>query len=52
MCSENEEAVRRLKIRDQPIQEDEIEAHHAMNDIANQLRLVSSSSESIEWYAE
>lgn len=35
--------MRRLKIRDQPIQEDEIEAQHAMNDIANQLRLVSLS---------
>lgn len=38
---ENEEAVRRLKIRDQPIQEDETEAQQAMNNMANQLRLVS-----------
>jgi hypothetical protein len=38
--SENEEAVRRLKIRDQPIQEDETAAQQAMNNMANQLRMV------------
>jgi hypothetical protein len=38
--SETEEAVRKLKIRDQPIQEDETEAQQAMNSMANQLRLV------------
>ncbi|KAF7506121.1 hypothetical protein GJ744_012185 [Endocarpon pusillum] len=42
--AENEEAVRRLKIRDQPIQEDEIEAQQAMDNMANQLRLQAQSS--------
>ena len=39
--SENEDTLRNLTIRDQPIPEDEIEAKQAMNNMANQLRLVS-----------
>jgi F-BAR domain only protein len=38
--SESEEALRNLKIRDQPIAEDETEAQRAMNDMASQLRMV------------
>jgi hypothetical protein len=38
--SESEEALRNLKIRDQPITEDETEAQRAMNDVASQLRMV------------
>lgn len=37
---ENEDALRSLTIRDQPIQEDESAAKQAMDDMANQLRLV------------
>jgi F-BAR domain only protein len=38
--SESEEALRNLKIRDQPIAEDETEAQRALNDMASQLRMV------------
>ena len=40
--SENEESSRNLKIRDQPIAEDETEAQRAMNSMASQLRMVHS----------
>jgi hypothetical protein len=38
--SEYEETLRNLKIRDQPIAEDETEAQRAMNNMASQLRMV------------
>ena len=38
--SESEEAIRSIKIRDMPIQEDETEAQQAMSSMANQLRAV------------
>ncbi len=50
LSSENEEAVRRLKIRDQPIQEDETEAQQAMNNMANQLRLVSQVGSNYKFF--
>lgn len=42
-CREYEENLRNLKIRDQPIAEDETEAQQAMNNMANQLRLVCTN---------
>ena len=42
--SETEEFSRNLKIRDQPIAEDETEAQRAMNHMANQLRMVRFAS--------
>jgi hypothetical protein len=38
--SEYEETLRNLKIRDQPIAEDETEAQRAMKNMASQLRMV------------
>lgn len=38
--SEYEDTPRNLKIRDQPITEDETEAQRAMNNMASQLRMV------------
>lgn len=43
--SEHDEAVRKLRIQDQPIQEDETEAQQAMNSMASQLRMVRSPSQ-------
>ena len=47
--SETEEASRNLKIRDEPIAEDETEAQRAMNNMASQLHLsIVSENQTME----